>query len=80
MNDVYESNDYLKAIIRFSINPTSFVPNLFDLADEVGRLKAQKELMNEEEFNEDKELDKKEAVLEFGKANVENEFFGVSKI
>ena len=62
---------------RFS----SFDQDLFQLVEEVAILRTKKEMTDEEEFNEDKDLDKKTEQLESRKANKEaNPIFGVQGI
>lgn len=49
-----------------------FLPDVYDLVDKIGALKAKKEMTDEEEFNEDKDLDKKVELLETIKSQQES--------
>lgn len=60
---------------------SSFQQDLFSLVEEVAKLKAKKEATDEEEFNEDKDLDKKSELLETIKSTKEqNPLFGLKGI
>lgn len=60
---------------------SSFAQDLFALVEEVAKLKAKKEATDEEEFNEDKDLNKKSELLESIKASKEaNPLFGLKGI
>ncbi|OHT09140.1 phosphoenolpyruvate-protein phosphotransferase [Tritrichomonas foetus] len=75
------AKDIPVTIRLFKPTLSSFMQDLFQLVEEVAKLKAKKETTDEEEFNEDKELDKKVDLLESIKNNKEaNPLFGLKGI
>jgi pyruvate,orthophosphate dikinase len=82
MVDVFAAAKGIPVAVRLFTPPFySFLPVMADLAKEIARLKAKKELADEEEFNEDKELDRKSDALENVKSLQEkNQIFGLRGI
>jgi pyruvate,orthophosphate dikinase len=82
MTEVFAAAKSMPVAVRlFSPQFYTFHPNMTDLAREIGSLKARKEMTDEEEFNEDKELDKKTDALETIKGLQEkNQIFGLKGI
>jgi pyruvate,orthophosphate dikinase len=82
MTEVFAAAKEMPVAVRlFSPQFYTFHPNLAELARDIGRLKARKEMTDEEEFNEDKELDKKTDALETIKGLQEkNQIFGLKGI
>jgi pyruvate,orthophosphate dikinase len=82
MVDVFAAAKGIPVAVRLFSPPFySFMPGMADLSREIGRLKGKKEMTDEEEFNEDKELDKKSDTLENVKGLQEkNQIFGLRGI
>jgi pyruvate,orthophosphate dikinase len=83
MIDVFAAAKGIPVAVRLFTPPFySFLPAMADLSKEIARLKAKKELTDDEdEFTEDKELDKKSDALENVKSLQEkNQLFGLRGI
>jgi pyruvate,orthophosphate dikinase len=82
MTEVFAAAKSMPVAIRL-FNPQfyTFHPDMAELATEIATLKVRKEMADEEEFNEDKELDKKTDALETIKGLQEkNKIFGLKGI